>query len=163
MYGGVAQRYILWKMASEPYKKGKYWYIKMEHPVTKFPTEVRWYTDKAHADLMPKPKGAKVKFTGVNFGFADKDDYVLCIRDRDLTKEEVEKYFHFNWKSGGKWRGGMFFGGVWYAPKDAEVPPIRRADHVFRATWPEFVKTGRANALKVNGGKQEGFWFEQEV
>lgn len=162
MYGGVAQRYILWKMAGEPYKKGKNWYIKMEHPVTKFPTEVRWYTDKAHADLMPKPKGVKAAFPGTSFGFADKDDYILAIRQRDITKKEEEDFFHFNWKKGGKWRFGMFMGGIWYAPKDAEVPPIGRADRCFRVTWPEMVKAGQANSAQLNG-KNEGWWFQMEV
>lgn len=162
MYGGVAQRYILWKMVGEPYKKGKAWYVKMEHPVTKFPTEVRWYTDKAHADLMPKPKGVVENFPGKTFGFADKEDYVLAIRQRDLTKAEEEKYFHYNWKRGARWRFGMFLGGIWYAPKDEPVPPIMRADHVFRVTWPEFVKAGQANCAKLNG-KNEGWWFKMEV
>lgn len=162
MYGGVAQRYILWKMVGEPYKKGKAWYVKMEHPVTKFPTEVRWYTDKAHADLMPKPKSAVEVFPGKTFGFADKNDYVLAIRQRDLTKAEEEKYFHYNWQRGAKWRFGMFMGGIWYAPKDEEIPPIGRADYVFRVTWPEFVKAGQANCAKLNG-KNEGWWFKMEV
>lgn len=163
MYGGVAQKYVLWKMVEEPYKKGKAWYVKMEHPLTKLPMEVRWYTDKAHADLMPKKAKGPENFPGKSFGFESKEDYILCIRDRDLTAKEVEQYFHYNWRRGGKWVAGMFFGGIWYAPKDTEVPPIGRADHVFRATWPEFVKAGQANALKVNGGKKQGFWFEQEV
>lgn len=162
MYGGVAQRYCLWKMDGEPYKKGKAWYVKMIHPITKFPTEVRFYTDKAHADLMPATAKAEKSFTGKNFGFDSKEDYILCIRDRDLTDAETKDYFHENWKKGGKWRFGMFFGGVWYAPKDAVVPPIRRADRVFRATWPEWVATGRAMNAKLNG-KNEGFWFKQEV
>lgn len=162
MYGGVAQRYILWKMDGEPYKKGKGWYVRMIHPVTKYPTEVRWYTDKAHADLMPKSAAAEVKFPGQVFGFSDKSDFILCIRERDITDQEEKDFFEYNWKKGGKWKFGMFFGGVWYAPKDAVVPPIRRADKVFRATWPEWVATGQAMDAKLNG-KNEGYWFKQEV
>lgn len=159
MFGGVAQRYILWKMVGEPYKKGKNWYVKMEHPVTKIPTEVRWYTDKAHADLMPRPKDAP--FAGRGFGFSDKDDYILAIRQRDLTKKEEDDYFHYNWKRGGKWVFGGFMGGIWYARKDAEIPPIGRVDRVFRISWPEMVKAGQANSMALNDGKKEGFWFEQ--
>lgn len=162
MYGGVAQRYILWKIAGEPYKKGKSWYIKMEHPVTKIPTEVRWYTDKAHADLMPKRKDAIAKFAGEIFGFANKDDYILAFRDRDLTKVEAEQYFQSCWERGGKWRYGAFMGGIWYAPKDAEVPPVGRADCCFRITWPEMVKAGRAQCAKINGANR-GWWFDIEV
>lgn len=161
MYGGVAQRYILWKMSGEPYKKGKTWYVKMEHPITKIPMEVRWYTDKAHADLMPKPKDQVEKFPGASFGFADKSDYILGIRQRDLTKAEEEEFFHYNWKKGGKWRFGMFFGGVWYAPKDAEVPPIGRADRCFRISWPEMVKAGQAHCKQI--GSTDGWWFKMEV
>lgn len=162
MYGGVAQRYILWKMVGEPYKKGKAWYVKMEHPVTKFPTEVRWYTDKAHADLMPKPKGQVEAFAGKGFGFADKNDYIIAFRQRDLTKAEEEQFFHYNWKNGGKWVFGGFMGGIWYAPKDAVVPPVSRADRCFRITWPEMVKAGQANCAKLNGSNT-GWWFKQEV
>lgn len=162
MYGGVAQRYILWKIAGEPYKKGKSWYIKMEHPVTKIPTEVRWYTDKAHADLMPKRKDAVTKFAGEIFGFANKDDYVFAFRDRDLTKAEAEQHFQFCWERGGKWRYGAFMGGIWYAPKDAVIPPVGRTDRCFRITWPEMVKAGRAQCAKINGANK-GWWFDMEV
>lgn len=160
MYGGVAATYCRWKMLGEPFKENKTWYVKMEHPITKLPKKVRWYTDKAHADLMPQSKVAQA-FRGAVFGFANKDDYVLCIRDRDLAPGETEQYFHYNWKKGGKWKFGMFFGGVWYAPKDTDIPPIRRADRVFRATWPEFVKAGRANSTKL--GFTDGFWHKEVI
>lgn len=163
MYGGVAQRYILWKLVGEPYKKGANWYVKMEHPVTKFPTEVRWYTDKAHADLMPKPKGVAKKFPGAIFGFKDSSDYILAIRQRDLTKAEEEKYFHYCWKRGAQWRMGMFFGGIWYAPKDEPVPAIGRADKVFRVTWPEFVKAGQKGNDELYQSHGKGWWYSKEV
>lgn len=161
MYGGTAKTYCLWAMDGQPYKKGNAWYVKMIHPVTKLPKEVRWYTDKAHAELMPKT--VSEKFAGSIFGFENKDDYVLCIRDIDLSAEETEKFFHANWKKGGHWVFGMFFGGVWYAPKGEPIPAIKRADRVFRATWPEFVKAGQANTRKIREGACDGFWFEEAV
>lgn len=162
MFGGVAQRYILWKMVGEPYKKGKGLYVKMEHPVTKLPTEVRWYTDKAHADLMPKRGEADVSFPGKTFGFADKGDHIVAFRKRDLTTAEEEQYFNFCWKRGAKWRFGMFFGGIWYAPKDEPVPPVMRAGKVMKITWPEFVKAGQAVSEQTSG-KKDGWWFKMEV
>lgn len=163
MYGGTAQKYVLWKMEGEPYKRGNAWYVRMIHPITKYPTEVRWYTDKAHADLMPQAKASKKEFQGKCFGFEDENDYVLCIRDRDLTNEEVLSFFENNWKRGGKWRYGMFFGGVWYAPKDVTSPPIKRSEKVFRATWKEWVETAKEHTIQMFGPNYDGFWTKQEV
>ena len=156
MYGGVAATYCLWKMEGEPFKEGNGWYVRMIHPLTKLPKKVRWYTDKAHAANMPQKP---VAFQGKCFGFADGSDYILCIRDRDLSEAEVQDKFHRNWTRGGKWKYGNFFGGVWYAPKDAAIPEIRRSDRVFRATWPEFVAEGRKMNRQLNGA-DKGYWFE---
>lgn len=161
MFGGVAQRYILWKMEGEPYKKNGAWYVKVLHPATHLSVEVRWYTDKAHADLMPKPKGEE-NFPGKMFGFENKNDYVLAFRQRDLTKAEEENHFHFNWQRGGQWRFGMFFGGIWYAPKTAKVPHVTREDKCFRVTWPDFVKAARVHTTELTG-KKEGWWYDMEV
>ena len=160
MYGGVAKTYCLWKFDGEPFKEGKYWYIMAIHPATKLPKKVRWYSDKAHADLMPKRKSDK--FKGAFVGFQSKDDYILCIRDRDLSQAEVDQHFHAAWQRGSKWRFGMFFGGIWYAPKDAEIPPIRNTDKIFRATWPEFVAAAQAHSKSI-GGNPNGFWFKEAV
>lgn len=170
MYGGVAQRYIMWKIEGEPYKKDSKWYVKASHPVTKLPMEIRWYTDKAHADLMPKARiggvaSAKVQaqpFVGKTFGFANKEDTIIAIRARDLTKQETETLFHFNWERGGHWRFGMFFGGIWYAPKDEPLFQINRANKYFSITWPEFVEAARKNAVSVYG-KDAKFWQNVEV
>ena len=160
MYGGVAKTYCLWKMDGQPFKEKNAWYVNMLHPITGLPKKVRWYTDKAHADLMPKPKNEK--FKGAFVGFENADDYVLCVRDIDLAPGEAEKYFYSNWQRGGKWRFGMFFGGVWYAPKDAEIPPIRRQDRIFRATWPEFIKAAQVHVRSI-GGSTTGFWFKEAI
>lgn len=163
VYGGVAQRYCMWQMEGEPFKEKNYWYVRMIHPVTKYPTKVRWYTDKAHADLMPATLKAKKEFfVGGIFGFKDKEDYILCIRERDLTREEVAIEFEYNWTRGGKWRFCTLFGGVWYAPKDAEIPSIMQQHKVFRATWKEWVEAGRAEEIRMYGASK-GFWFELEV
>lgn len=166
MYGGVAQRYIRWKMVGEPYKKGKFYYVKMEHPVTKFPTEVRWYTDKAHADLMPTQttnthtaiRRAAPKFVGSPYGFSSADDYVIAIRDRDINDAEKESIFHRNWERGGKWKWNGFFGGIWFAPKDAAELPAHLDERCFRVTWPEFVAAGQAHTRKYYE-RETGFWF----
>lgn len=163
MYGGVAQRYILWKILGEPYKKGAAWYIKMEHPITKFPTEVRWYTDKKHADLMPQPKGEPKQFPGKIFGFENADDYILGFLQRDITSDEEDKYFRYSWRRPGEvWKFGTFMGGLWYAAKDQKVPPIGRADKCFRITWPEFVKAGQVMNHKLYG-EPKGYWYSKEV
>ena len=88
MYGGVAKTYCLWKMDGQPFKEKNAWYVNMLHPITGLPKKVRWYTDKAHADLMPKPKNEK--FKGAFVGFENADDYVLCVRDIDLAPGEAE-------------------------------------------------------------------------
>lgn len=168
MYGGVAQRYARWKMVGEPYKKGKVYYVKMEHPATKFPTEVRWYTDKAHADLMPEPisntssavvRRSVPKFIGARYGFSSPDDYVLAIRDRDISDAEQESLFNKNWERGGKWLWNGFFGGIWFAPKNEVHLPAHLEDRCFRVTWPEFVAAGQAHTRKYFE-RESGFWFE---
>ena len=162
MYGGVAQSYCLWKMDGEPYKKNNVWYVKMINPITKLPKEVRWYTDKKHAELMPHK--VNTDFVGKIFGFENADDYILCIRDRDLSAEECDKYFNENWKTRGThWRFGMFFGGVWYTDKKDQIPPIKNEAKIFRATWPEFVKAGQANTRKLRDGAEDGFWFKEAI
>ena len=170
MYGGVAQRYIMWKLEGEPFKKDGKWYIKAYHPITNLLMDVRWYTDKAHADLMPKAhiggsataKAQTKPFVGKTFGFADKTDTIVAIRERDLTKQEVETLFHYNWERGARWRFGMFFGGIWYAPKDEPLPQVSRANKYFSIGWPQFVEAARKNAVAVYGDKAS-FWQNVEV
>lgn len=160
MYGGVSKTYCLWKLEGEPYKKGKYLYVKVKHPVTGLPKEVRWYTDKAHADLMPNKMPAQ--FPGKVFGFESADDYILAINQRHLTEQELSEYFHACWQKGRNWRFGMFFNGIWYAPKTEPIPPISKADKVCKVGWADFVKAARAHGDRIGAGK-DSFWYRQEV
>lgn len=180
MFSGVADRYTSWEPAGEPYKEDGKWYIKMLHPRTKMETKVRFYPGKATKVATPvvKPTIAptapivkarikagpglpKKKFPGAPFGFESKDDTIIAIRSKDLTEDEVKNLFEFNWERGGKWKFGMFFGGIWYAPKNADKPAVI-SNKYFTVTWPEFVKAGHQNSEKVYGDKAT-FWQSMEV
>lgn len=163
VYGGVAKTYATWEFLGEPFKD-KYEYIMVRNPKTGVEKKVRWYRDQAHTELL-QAAGNSVKpiFKGKCFGFEDENDYILAIRERYISQAELEQIFHFNWKKGRNWKFGMFFGGIWYAPKDESIPPIVRADMVERISWPQFVKAGRAHTQKIYEGRTNGFWFEQEV
>lgn len=154
MYGGVAQTYCRWEMIGEPYKKGNALYVKMKNPITKSPKEVRFYTDKKHAELMPAKENLYGPFYKI-FGFESEEDYIFCVKKRDITDDEEQEYFAHNW------RFGMFFGGVWYAPKDKELPPIGKKDKIFKATWAEFRKAGQENSKKIQiVPENESPWFK---
>lgn len=147
MYGGTAQTYRLWKILGEPFKDKNGWYVNVEHPATKLPKKVRWYKDKAHADLMPNT--VKERFLGELFGFKDRNDTIVAIRESDLTKDEVEQHFAY------KWRYGIFFGGIWYAPKDTVLPPVGRSNKYFNPTWEAFVRTACNDAPESSGWHEE--------
>lgn len=159
MYGGVAQRYCLWKFDGEPYKKDKAWYVRVLHPVTKASKEVRFYTDKKHADLMPKQISKYGPFCKV-FYFKDEKDTIVCVKEKDMTAAEREEYFAGQWDKGNPWRFGMFFGGVWYAPNGTEVPPIKNAKRAFTPTWAEFKVAGQEHLKKLNpAAVKDSPWF----
>lgn len=159
MFGGTAKTYATWKQECEPFKENGAFYINVINPKTNSVKKVRWYCDQAHANLMsPRPQNQENSFYKI-FGFSDKDDYILCVKSKDLTQEEIEKYFSYNWKAGGKWTFGMFFGGIWYAPKNAEIPPIRNKEKVFKTTWPEFKKEGQKNLTKIGCNTNNSPWF----
>lgn len=177
MIGGTAQKYCRWELVGEPYKKGEYYYIKAVHPATHVPLEVRWYSDKKHADLMPKKSAAVIRyeggttklgedkpitFAGQLFNFDNEEDYVVAISERCLTKEEETENFNYNWKKGGKWRYTTLFGGVWYAPKNTKLPTIANS-RFFMIFWKDFVAEAQKHTMKLNGGKREGFWFSVPV
>lgn len=155
MYGGVAQTYCLWKLDGEPFKEGAVSYIYVLHPITKAKKKVRWYSDKKHAELMPKGKdyGPLYKV----FGFESATDFILCIKESAITAEEKELYF------ANKWRFGMFFGGVWYAPKGTELPPIKKQDKISKVSWPTFKKAGQEHSQKLGMVTQaESCWFKED-
>lgn len=154
MFGGVAQTYCKWKLDGEPYKKGNALYVKVVHPLTKSLKEVRFYTDKKHADLMPVEANKYGPFWAL-FGFDNQEDYIYCIKEKDISLEEKESYFSRNW------RFGMFFGGVWYAPKTKELPPIKNKNKIFKATWLEFRAAGQAHSRELNMvPESESPWFK---
>lgn len=140
MFGGVSQTYCLWSINGEPYKKGNNYYVQVLHPFTKLPKEVRWYTDKSHAALMPK---SKKDFNGKIFGFKDENDSIIMINNCYLSSEEEEKFFRYNWKNNGRWKFGAFFGGIWYAPVDEKIPPILNADKIQKCDWNTFKAEGK--------------------
>ncbi len=141
-FGGTAQTYCLWAQVGEPFKEGKVMYINMLHPLTKRPKKVRWYTDKKHADLMPKSKSTQKPFCSV-FGFADTDSTILAIKERDLSTTEVEELF------ASKWRFCVMFGGIWYAPEGTQLPEIKRQTKYFHPTWAEFKAEGQRNSTAL--------------
>lgn len=153
MFGGTAATYSRWQMDGEPFKEGSVFYVYVINPRTKLRKKVRFYADKKHADLMPQ--AADRAPLGEAFGFKDGKGSIIAIREKDLSKEEVIKYFSFNWKM------GMFFGGIWYAPEGTELPPIKRANKFFHPTWEEFRAAGRAYAEEI--GRTEGCWFDEEA
>lgn len=155
MYGGVAPTYSLWKINGEPYKKGRAYYVQVLHPITKLPKEVRWYTDKAHA---PVDKNAKPLYS--IFGFKDKNDAIQIIRERDLSKNELEDLFYFNWTKGRNWRGCAIFGGCWYAPADEPIPPIAKAAKVFRCSWEDFKAEMVKHAREI-GASADCVWLKE--
>lgn len=155
MYGGVAQTYCLWKIDGEPFKENNALYVYVLHPITKAKKKVRFYTDKKHADLMPQTNqyGPFYKV----FGFESVDDYILCVRETVISAEEKEQYFS------GKWRFGMFFGGVWYAPKGTELPPIKKQDKISKVSWPTFKKAGQEHSKQLGMVKEsESVWFKED-
>jgi hypothetical protein len=156
MYGGVAQTYLLWKRDGEPFKEKNAWYVNVIHPATKAIKKVRFYTDKKHADLAPN----KTQYPPMHalFGFQSKEDTIVAIRLRDITNEEAENHF------ASKWRFGMFFNGIWYAPKDTELPPIKKADKFFYPTWKEFVMAGRKHSKELGlVVEAESPWFKEVI
>lgn len=154
MYGGVAKSFVDFEFLTEPYLKDKknIYYIKVRNPKTKIEREVRWYTDKAHADLMTQQLPEK-PFYPV-FGFKSEDDTILAIAEKDLTEEEIQDYFAF------KWRFGMFYGGIWYAPEGTELPPIKNSHRFGHLAWPQLKAAGQKHSLKLGlVPKEQSPWF----
>lgn len=164
MFGGVAKTYVNWQFKGEPFKD-KYWYIIAINPKTGAEKKVRWYNDQAHNDMMPQG-AVKSSFKGKCFGFKDENDTIMAIRVRNLSKEEITKYFEFNWNKEGYdkvehfWRYGEFFGGIWYAPEGTLVPPIAKPEKIGHVSWPSFVKAAREMIVRREG-VEKGFWFER--
>lgn len=138
MFGGVAATYKLYKMDGEPYKKGNYHYVKVIHPITKLPKEVRFYTDKAHAANSPKSPHEKPLYK--LFGFNDEKDSIKIIREIYLTDKETSAFFLYGWLKGRNWKYSTMFGGCWYAASSEPTPPIRSFDRVELISLEDFQK-----------------------
>lgn len=159
MYGGTAKSYCEYKLLGEPYKDGKVYYIKVESPKTGRVMTVRWYSDKAHHDLMPKrenPYGPMYKL----FGFKNNtNNKIWCIKGKDITEDERAEYF--GWQRG--WRYGMFFGGIWYQAEGEGLPPIKNKERYFQVTWGEFRKAGQESSKKLGlVAERDSSWFNEE-
>lgn len=163
-YGGVAQTYCLWKLEGESFKENNAQYIYVLHPITKAKKKVRWYTDKKHVDLMPQSKDKYGPLYKV-FGFKNADDEILMVRKKHITTAEEAEYF--GWQRG--WRFGMFFGGIWYAPKEVngirtELPPIAKRDMIIPVTWTLFKQAGQAHSKELGMvSEKESCWFKEEI
>lgn len=154
MFGGVAQTYCRWEMDGEPYKRGKVYYAQMIHPTTHKPKEVRFYTDKKHAELMPFAPDEFGPFYKV-FGFESEADQIIAIKRRDITTSEEAE--HFN----GNWRFGMFFGGIWYTPKNTPKPPVKNQSKFFEIDWDSFKVEGQKLSKKYNPNPEyESIWLK---
>jgi len=157
MYGGTAKSYCEYKLLCEPFKVDKVYYVKVESPKTGRALRVRWYTDKAHADLMPNTNKYGLFYT--IFGFESPDDSILCIKESYITEQEKEEYF--GCQNG--WRFGMFFGGIWYAPKTTEMPPIKRQDKIKFISWTEFKIAGQENSRELGlVPEKDSVWFKED-
>ncbi len=157
MYGGTAKTYSTYEFNGNPFLENGSYYINVIHPKTGAEKKVRWYTDKKHADLMPKSLFTSKKPMWELFGFKSKDDSIWCIQWKYLSDEESKEYFHF------KWRGGNFFGGSWYAPKDTELPDIKNKDKFFLATWREFKVEGQKNSRELGiVNEKQSDWFKED-
>lgn len=158
MYGGTAKTYCEYELLGEPFKDGKVYYIKVLSPKTGRALRVRWYTDKAHAELMPKRENLYGPLYTV-FGFKDEQDTILCIKKTQISAEEETDYF--GWKKG--WRFGMFFGGIWYAPKGTKLPPIKKQDKISEVSWPTFKKAGQEHSKELGMVAEKGsVWFKED-
>lgn len=158
MYGGTAKTYCEYELLCEPFKDGKVYYVKVKSPKTGNALRVRWYTDKAHAELMPKRENPYGPFCKV-FGFKDEQDTILCIKKICITAAEEEEFF--GCRNG--WRFGMFFGGIWYAPKGTELPPIKKQDKISEVSWPTFKKAGQQHSRELGMVKEEdSVWFKED-
>lgn len=160
MYGGTAKTYVTWDMPNEPFKEDNTWYIIAINPKTKAEKKVRWYTDKAHAELMPNKA---TEFFGKHIGFNDENDYINCVRASDVPPELARKIF---FSDAGKLDIGWMCrasceGIIWEASKDTPVPPVI-ADKIFRMTWPQYVKRCRAYAIKINASK-DNVWINMKT
>lgn len=148
-YGGTAQTYCLWKRDGQPFKENNVFYVNVLHPITKVSKKVRWYSDKKHHDLMPCNQVAEVPLYTL-FGFKSADDTIVAIKESYLTPAEIEKDFAF------KWRGGVFYDGIWYAPKDTVLPKIKNSTKFFYPTWPEFKAEGQKRIGQNTCWSKEG-------
>ena len=161
MYGGVAQKYCRYKIEGEPFKKGNFYYVRVVHPITKAVEEVRFYTDKKHAELMPSRNAEKTPLCKI-FGFENENDEIVIIKKCWLTDEVAQQYFYnYPGKPSG-WRGSALFGGCWYAPKDTAIPPVTTvANHIFKCSWTDWKKEARAHAIAI-GASSDCVWLKGE-
>lgn len=157
MYGGTAKSYCEYELLCEPFKVDKAYYVKVLSPKTGNALKVRWYTDKAHNDLMPKTDNFGAFCTV--FGFENEEDTILCIKKSHITEEEEQEYF--GCRNG--WRFGMFFGGIWYTTKDTVLPPIKNQAKITPMSWPTFKKAGQEHSKELGlVAEKDSVWFEED-
>ena len=159
MFGGVADKYRLYKQIGEPFKEGRAYYIMVQAPFGKAdPIKVRFYTDKAHAATKADPYA---KPLWAIFGFKDENDSIQIIRTKDLSQDELENLFYFNWQKGRNWRGIDLYGGAWYAPADEPIPPIAHPEKVFKCDWPTFKAQNKRRCL-IMGASKDCVWLKED-
>ena len=159
MFGGVAQKYALYTLVGEPFKEGKYYYILAKAPFSKTdPIKVRFYTDKTHAAIKSDPYN---KPLWEIFGFKDENSSILMIKEKDLSKDELENLFYYNWKKGGKWKAIDLYGGAWYAPLDAVIPPISHKEKIFECSWTTFKAQNKRRCL-IMGASKDCVWLKED-
>lgn len=135
-FGGTAKTYASWQLIGEPFEESGRSYILVQKPGATTQKKVRWYADKAHADLMPNQSEGKSLYS--IFGFENENDYILAIRTRDISNEERKAYFRKENYHDIVWVISALFGEILYANKSAVIPPIANADKVFRIYWKDW-------------------------
>lgn len=137
MFGGVADKYSLYKQIGEPFKEGRAFYVMVQPPFGKSdPIKVRFYTDKAHAANTKDPYEKPIWEV---FGCKSEQDSLQVVRKSRLLESQNEAFFS-NWERGYKWRGCALLGGCWYAPMGAELVPGVPLSVVEIVPWSVFYK-----------------------
>ena len=111
--------------------------------------KIRFYTDVAHAQLMPGFKENSPIWQ--TFGFDSPADKILVVRVADLTEEEIEE-FRKSWKDSVDipfWHRGQFFGDAYYANRNTPIPNIKNKDAIFECSWKEFYTEGHDISVRM--------------
>lgn len=132
MFGGVADKYSLYKQIGEPFKEGRAFYVMVQPPFGKSdPIKVRFYTDKAHATNSKDPYEKPLWKV---FGFESEKSSILIVRKKRLLDSQNEK-FYCNWDRGYNWKGCRW---CWYAPLGSALVPDVPERFVETISWQDF-------------------------